>query len=54
MNLHFIPTDKVVMKNDTGCQTFGQFISAHLPDLNPNFYDINNTKFDLMAPPRSN
>ena len=54
INLLVIPTEKVVVKSNTECQTLGQFISAHFPDLNPNSYDINNMKFDLMPLPRSN
>ena len=47
MNLHFVPADKVVVKDGTWCQTLGKFIDVHFTDLNPNSYDIVNLKFDL-------
>ena len=47
MNLHFVPADKVVVKDDTWCQTLGKFIDVHFTDLNPNSYDMINLKFDL-------
>ena len=56
MNLHFVSADKVVVKDDTSCQTNDQFIGVHPPDLNTNSYDMNSMKRNLiyMLPPRSN
>ena len=45
INLQFVPVDKVVVKDDTWCQTLGQFIGVHFPNLNPDTYGINNMKF---------
>ena len=36
MNLDFVPADKMVVKEDTWCQTLGQYIGVHFTDLNPN------------------
>ena len=36
MNLHFVPADKLPVKDDTWCQTLGQFIGVHYLNLNPN------------------
>lgn len=46
MNLHFVPTDKVAVKDDTWYQTLGQFIAVH---RNSSSYNPNNVKFDLDA-----
>ena len=43
MNLQFESADK----DETWCETLGQFIDLHFPDLNPNYFDLNNMKFDL-------
>ena len=48
MNLHFVSADKVVVKDDTSCQTNDQFIGVHPPDLNTNSYDMNSMKRNLI------
>ena len=35
MTLHFVPSDKVVMKVNNGCQTLGWFASANISDIKP-------------------
>ena len=35
------------MKDDNWCQTIDYFTTVHLPDLNPNYYGINNIKPEL-------
>ena len=47
MNLQFAPAGKVVMKDGNSCQILDQFSGVHFLDLNSNFYDTNNMKFDL-------
>ena len=47
MNLQFVPANKVEVKDETWCQTLGQFSGVYFPDLNSNSYYRNNKKFDL-------
>ena len=47
MDLHFVPAEKMVVKDDIWGQILGKFIGAHFSDLNPNFYDMNDMKFGL-------
>lgn len=50
INLQPAPADKIVMKNQNGCQALGQITAVHFLDLNPNFNGTTNImKFGLHA-----
>ena len=41
----------VVMKDENWCQILGQFTSEHFPNINPDYYNMNNImQFALNVP----